>query len=241
MAVKKKNTTKKSPGPPRPPKPRPAPANGTALAPALAPTAPQTHIDIALGIENLVAIGVVHVENTLDPKLARQVGEVNRLGAEIAARNAELQAIYNDTPVDPALEAKCRAFIAAADELGLKLSYELTKSNFSPDSLRYNVGIRFRGDLHLSRDYQVEDERADTLQDEVAILRREQADAARAAAQTKAQLNPEWLKKQLRAAIALNAMNQTDTGRSTVEALIESIDRAIKLSTGLRQLGVDSD
>jgi hypothetical protein len=213
------------------------PVNGTAIMPAAA--APTTNISLEFGIENLVAIGVVHVENSLGPVLEQQVSEVNRLGNEITVKAAELRAVYDKVPIDPEFEADCRALVAVATKLGIRLTFALTKDGFNPDNLAYRVSTRFSGDMNVVRNYTVDDDHAHELHGVIDVLRNQQAAMAKAAAQTKSQLNPSWLNKQLRAAIALNAMNQTESGADTVKALIDSIDRSIKASAGLHQLTSD--
>ena len=201
-------------------------ANGTALA-VPASSAPSTKISLEFGIDNLVAVGVVHAENRLAPRLEQQVGEVHRLGAEITTRTLALQAIYNEERTDPEFEEDCKALVEAADKLGIKLTFELTKANFNPDNMAYSVSVRFNGNMSVTRNYYIENDRAIDLREEIAEMRKQQAEQSKAATRTKSQLNPGWLEKQLRASIAENAMNETPSGADTVKALLTSIDRAI--------------
>jgi hypothetical protein len=204
----------------------PVVVNGTALAVPVS-AAPSTRISLEFGIDNLVAVGVVHAENRLTPKLEQQVAEIHRLGNEVNTRGAELVEIYSKTETDPEFEADCNTLIAAAEKLGIRLSVELVKGNFNPNTLKYNVTARFRGDMGVVREYAIEDDRAHEVRDEIEVLRVKQTEQSKAAARTKSQLNPGWLEKQMRASIAENAMHQTESGADTLKACLAYIDRAI--------------
>jgi hypothetical protein len=205
-------------------------------------SAPRTNISLEFGIDNLVAIGIVHAENRLTPRLEQEVAEIHRLGSEVNTRGAELIDIYGKTEVDPEFEADCTTLIKAAEKLGLRLAVDLTKGDFNPNTLGYRVTARFRGDMHITREYTVEDDRADEIRAEIEVLRAKQTTTSKAAARTKSQLNPGWLEKQMRASIAENAMNESPSGSETVKALLTAIDKAIDTSpvpVSLRQLERD--
>jgi hypothetical protein len=218
-----------------PPPPAIAAGNGIVLAAAAAPA---TTIAVELGIDNLVAVGVVHAEARLAERLATQVDEANRLGVEVQARIAALHAIYDATPVDPAFLADCEALVAAAAKLGLHLAFELVKGSFSAETLKYTISVRFRGDLSLSRGYQVADAQATALVAEVAGLRDQQAVQTRGARATKDRLSPGRLEKLMRAGIAENAMRTTEAGSQTLEAWFAYIDRAVD-GPVVRALGME--
>ena len=81
-------------------------------------SAPATRISLEFGIDNLVAVGVVHAENKLTPQLEQQVAEIQRLGTEIQTRTIELQTIYDKTSPDEGFKEDCQAFIELAQKAG---------------------------------------------------------------------------------------------------------------------------
>jgi hypothetical protein len=200
---------------------------------------PTTRINFEFGIDNMVAVGVVHAENILNPKLEQQVSEIHRLSNEVSRRNVELTTLFDKTAVDAKFEQDCQALVEAAARLGIKLTYELVKNNFNPDTLAYQVAVRFHGSLVTIRDYTVDDDRAAEIRDEVVLLREQQAVQSKAATKTRAQLNPGWLDKQLRAGFAENAMHQTESGAETLAAVLAYLDKAISGSAApaMKQLG----
>ena len=227
--------TTKAQAAPAAPYQAPAPPHNSEIVPVSA--APSTKISLEFGIDNLVAVGVVHAENRLLPRLEQEVAEAQRLGTEAQSRVADLNGIYDKAKVDPAFEEQCRALAEAASKLGLRLTFALTKQGFNPDTLKYTVSVQFHGDMRTTREYALDDDHAHELRDEVALLREKQAAQSKLATRTKGQLNPGWLEKQMRASIAENAMHQTESGAATLEACLAYIDRAIDgQSTGLKQL-----
>ena len=111
---------------------------------------PRPSISLEFGIDNLVAIGVVHAENKLNPQLEQQVAEIHRLGDEVTQpdRRADKRSTTKTT-IDPEFEEDCKALVEAAAKLGIKLTFELVKANFNPDTLKYSVTVRFRGDMSV--------------------------------------------------------------------------------------------
>ena len=200
--------------------------------------APATRISLEFGIDNLVAVGVVHAENKLTPQLEAQVAEIQRLGNEIKIRSDELVTIYDKTPPDKEFLEDCDAFAALASKLGMKLSMEVTKTGFNPDTFKYQVTVRFRGDMTRVRDCSIDDERAYELRDEIAVMREKQTEQSKLATRTKAHLNPGWLDKQLRATIAKNAMNETTSGAEALRIMLSDLDHALEAgSQTQKQLG----
>jgi hypothetical protein len=190
-------------------------------------SAPATRISLEFGIDNLVAVGVVHAENKLTPQLESQVAEIQRLGTEIKTRTDELMEIYTKTEIDEGFKEDCQALIALAGKLGMHLSVELLKGSFNPGSFAYNVTARFRGDTTTVRNYVVDAERAIELRDEIAGMREQQTEYSKAATRTKSHLNGSWLEKQLRATIARNAMNETSSGAEALQMMLADLDHAI--------------
>jgi hypothetical protein len=211
-----------------------APTNGTDIVPAAAVAAtPNFNFDLQVNVDNLVAVGVVHAKNRLVPQLEHEVSEVTRLGTEITKRGTELNAVFAAVPIDPEFEANCKAFVAAGEKIGIRLTFTLNKQGFNQDQLAYNVAAQFHGPMNTSQSYVLDSDEASELRDEVELLRKQQATMAGAAAKTKRKLEPGWLKEQLTAAITANAMNKSQSGQDTVEALYNSIDQAIDVSSGL--------
>ena len=141
--------------------------------------------------------------------------------------------------IDPEFEADCKAAVAAMGKVGIRMTYTLTKQGFNPETLAYSVAAQFHGTLNNARSYTINTDEADELRTEIEALRKQQAMMATAAAKTKRQLDPGWLREQLTAAITSNAMGKSTSGQDTIDALFASIDKAIQVSSGLKQLPGD--
>jgi hypothetical protein len=217
---------------------RRAEPNGTDIVLAASAGPPNTKIALDLGIDNLVAVGVVHAESRLTERLERQVGEAQRLAAEIMVKLHELEEIYKAELPDPDFVKRCQALVELAADLGFRLTFTPTKGVMNPDTLKYEVGFQFQGDLRLVKTYNLADAHAEDLRDEIAELREQQATQAREARITKDRLNPHRLEKLMRAGIAENAMRGTEEGKQTLDAWLTYIDKAVD-GTTLRQIGMD--
>src|SRR6516225_64692 len=90
---------------------KPTHVNGAEIVPATS-TVPTFNFALQAGVEDLVAIGIVHVENSLGPQLEQTVAEHHRLGQEINTRSAELLAIYNMAPAgNETLAERCEVLV----------------------------------------------------------------------------------------------------------------------------------
>jgi hypothetical protein len=199
---------------------------------------PNTRIVLDLGIDNFVAVGVVRAETRLTARLEQHVSEAHRLGVAISDRLAQLHTIYKEVKPDPQFVRDCEALVEVAAKVGIRLSFETITGDFNPDTLRYNVAVRFRGELTTNRIYTVDDRNAEALRDEIAVLRVQQNGQTREAKGTKERLNPGRLEKLMRAGIAENAMRGTEEGAQTLEAWLAYIDAAVDGPLP-RQIGVD--
>jgi hypothetical protein len=194
----------------------------------LASAAPNVHIDLALGVDNLVAILALHAEDGLNPKIDKAVDAIHRLGGEIGVMKGELLRLFDATPVDPAIAAKCEALVAAAEALGIRLTYEVTKGSFNPDTLKYTVGVKVRIAQDAPQlEHAVEGDHATGLRDAIAVLTKRMALVSHTANEFKKFLNPSRLDRHLRAKIGRHMMNQTASGAATVDALCGDLDQAI--------------
>jgi hypothetical protein len=199
---------------------QPAEPGGTELMPAERVKAPiNARFDIQLGIDDIAAVDAVDEEHRLSAELKRQVGEVNRLSEEIGARSKKLVAIFDETPVDPAFAGKCNALVAAAADLGIKLTPEVAKGNFNPDSLTYSINVKFRGEPTATTTHVVASEHARSLVAEAADLRRQHAAAVKNAEVLKKELDPARLARESKAKVVKSLLKGTDEGTVVLHAM----------------------
>jgi hypothetical protein len=110
----------------------------------------------------------------------------------------------------------------------MRLTYEVTKGSFNPDTLTYTVGVKARIVQDAPQlEYTVKGDHATGLRDAIAVLKARMTDVSDSANEFKKFLNPVRLDRHLRAKIGRHMMNQTASGAATVNSLCGDLDEAI--------------
>jgi hypothetical protein len=212
------------------------PTNGTELLLADS-AAPNTHIHLNVGVSDLVKVLTVHAKQRLRPQLEAKVAEINQLGNEIQTKGVELNALFVNAEVDPELTKRCEVLLEVAAQLNIRLSYEVTKVNFSPETLKYTINIQFRGDMRSSHVAGIDsNDEAIELRDGIAELHAAQHVLRREAKDLSEQLKPENLDENMHYVVTKNELYQTELGTTKLDANLAAVDGLIDKALGLKQL-----
>jgi len=154
--------------------------------------------------------------------------------ADSAAPNTH---IHLNAEVDPELTKRCEVLLEVAAQLNIRLSYEVTKVNFSPETLKYTINIQFRGDMRSSHVAGIDsNDEAIELRDGIAELHAAQHVLRREAKDLSEQLKPENLDENMHYVVTKNELYQTELGTTKLDANLAAVDGLIDKALGLKQL-----